>query len=253
MSLRGVTATLDPRTLTEWRNAICTKFGVAYASLSTAIQTELNRMIDETHDWVSKKYGHEPWARRVWTLSGTDFTAPSTTTGLFTLPVDCRHIMKIQESETGTGAVGRMTKMEYWMAAGEDLAAHPWSNQSQPYYFFKAMSDDNPPAQTWQRVPTPSSTFTTMTIIGRGLFDLLGTSGSSQYTEMPPDRTAEAWHYLAARWYSFREEYDKAAIEMQLAEKAIVDTMINDAPDGAEVQIRPAPPAEFFDEMGYGP
>lgn len=253
MALRGVTTALDPLTLAEWRATIGTWIGVEYASLSTAVQTELNRLIDEAHDWVSKEYGHEPWGRRVWTVGGSDFTAPSTSTGLFELPADCRQILAIQESENGTGAFAKFTRFESWMDAGRETTSHPWTDQSVPYYFFKAMSDDNPPVQTWQRAPVPSAAITAMTIIGRPYFTLLGTTGDTQYTELPAQIVPELRHHLRAQWAASRREYDVMQAEVALRDDAVRATQKNSAPDGAEVLIRPTPPSEFFDEMCDGP
>jgi hypothetical protein len=249
MALRAVTTALDSLTLTEWRNTLATWFGVAYADLDSDVQTELNRLIDEAHDWVSKIYGHERWSRRVWTVGGSDFTAPSTSTGLFDLPADCRQIISIQESEDGTGAEGKFTNYESWMQAGAGTTAHPWDNQSAPYYFFKAMSDANPPVETWQRVPTPATAATAMTILGRPYFTLLGTTGDTQYTELPPQVVPELRHHLRAQWFAFRMEYEKVGIEIQLRDDAVRATQVNSAPSGAEVGIATRPSAVFDDEM----
>ena len=249
MALRAVTAALDPLTLAEWRDRVCFWIGVTYTNLSDIAKTELNRLIDEVHDWVSKEYGHEPWARRVWTIGGSDFSSPSTSDGIFTLPADCRHIIRIQESENGTGVVGNITKMEAWMSVGAGATAHPWNLQDQSFYFFKAMSNDNPPVQTWQRVPTPTTALSAMTILGRGYFTLLTGTGDGSYTEIPAQLVPEMSHHAKALWASYRGDYQKTSAEMSLRNDAVRSTQINDAPDGAEVLIEPQPPQEFFDEM----
>lgn len=249
MALRAVTTPLDPRTQSEWQAHVCEWNGVAYASLKTAAATEVDRIIDEIHFRVLQRHGHEPWGRRVWTLTGSDFTAPSTTTGLFELPSDLYQIISIQESESGTGATARFTRMEDWMAAGAGLTTHPWSNQSEPYYFYKAMSDDNPPVQTWQRIPTPSAAITAMTILGRGYPTLLGTSGDTTYAEIPAAYVREMIHDARSMWAAFQQNYDVVAQETRLREDAVRMTQIADAPDGAEVKIVPNPPDEFFTEL----
>ncbi len=249
MALRDVTTALDALTLTEWRDTICSWLGQEYSGLSTTSQAELNRLINEAHDWVSKTYGHQSWAQRVWTIGGSDFSAPSTSTGQFDLPHDIRHVMAIQESEAGTGATGRITSMSNWMSAGADLVSHPWTSQSTPYYFFRAMSDANPPVEIWQRTPIPTSTIAAMTIVGRPYFTLLGSSGDTQYTEIPPQHVPELRHHLRAQFAAFEQDYAKVTIEMQLRDDAVRATQINDAPFGAEGALMPQPPEEFYREL----
>lgn len=249
MALRDTSSALAPETLARWRQTIGSWCGVDYDNMDTAAQTELNRLIDEAHDWVSSNHGHQTWAQRVWTVGGSDFTAPSTSTGLFTLPSDCRHIVSLQESEDGTGAAGQITTMVDWMAAGAGETSHPWDNQNTPRYFFKAMSDANPPVETWQRQPIPSSAITAMTIVGRPFFEPLGTSGSSQYPGIPPQYTPQLRHHLRAQWAAFTQEYEKVGIETQLRDDAVRSVQINDAPFGAEQPMSLEPPIEFEQEL----
>jgi hypothetical protein len=249
VALRAVTTELDQRTQSQWRDHVCEWNGISYSTLKTAAQTEVNRIINECMFRVLQRHGHEPWGRRVWTIGGSDFSSPSTSNGTFELPADLYHIIAMQESENGTGAIARITRMEEWMKAGDGTTSHPWNDQSDPFYFYKAMSDDNPPVQTWQRVPTPSSALTAMTIVGRGYPTLLGTTGDTQYSEIPAAYVAEIRHDARSMWAAFRQDYDVAAQEIQLREDALRMTQINDAPDGAEVLIRPDSPQEFYDEM----
>jgi hypothetical protein len=249
MALRAVTTPLDPLTQAEWRATLDSWIGITYANLKATLQTEVDRIIDEMLFRLLQRHGHEPWGRRVWTVGGTDFTAPSTSTGLFELPGDLYHIIRLQESENGTGVVGLITNMEGWMDAGAGRTAHPWDGQSEPRYFFKAMSDDNPPVQTWQRVPTPSSTISAMTIVGRGYPTLLGTTGDTISAEVPAAYVPEMRHDARSEWAALRKEYDTATRERELRNEALAMTQINDAPDGAEVLIRPDMPGEFYDEM----
>ncbi len=249
MTLRTVSTPFAPKLLTEWRTWLGTVTGVDYTNLDSAIQTEFQDLVDEAHEWVDKTYGHQAWTMREWSVGGSTISAPSTTDGTFLLPADCRHPIMFQESETGVGTTGIITTKAAWMQAGAGFTAHPWDNQSHPYYFLDGMDDSEPAQAQWRRVPTPSSSASAFTALGRGYMDIMGTSGNASYQGIPAAIKPELKHHLKMTWFASRGEYDKVTPEAALRDDAVRATQINDAPGGSETLIRPEAPQEFFDEM----
>ena len=216
--------------------------GVAYASLKTAAKTELDRYIDEAHDYISKRWAHEPWALREWTVSLASGTAT------FPLAVDVRHIELITESDgTNKRTTKIVTKADYHRAF-DGGTAHPWDQQDDPRYFFDGMDDSNPPKQQWKRAPKPTAALT-LTVVGRPYFGMIGTD---TYTELPPSTVTELRHHLRMLWAAFRKDDEDMRREQALREDAIRASQVNDNPTGAaEVAIRPDMPAEAYNEMTW--
>jgi len=249
VTLRTVSTPLDPILLTEWRTFIGIAVGVDYTNMVAGVQAEFQFLLDEAYEWVDKTYGHQEWAQREWRLGATTISAPSTANGTFLLPIDCRHPILFQESENGTGATSNIVTKRQWMAAGANQTAHPWTDQLYPYYFFDGMDDSEPSQAQWRRVPTPSATIAAFTALGRGYFDIMGTTGNALYQSVPAAVRPEIRHHLKATFYALRSEYDKVGPEMQMRDDAVKATMVNDAPGGSETVIYPGPPNEFTREM----
>ena len=249
MTLRTVATPLDQILLTEWRTSLGVWLGVDYTNMSTAVQAEFQMLVDEAHEWVDKTYGHQEWAQRAWSVGAGNISAPSTSDGTFLLPLDCRHPIMFQESESGTGTTGKIVTKRQWMQAGANNTTHPWDREATPYYFLDGMDNSNPPQVQWKRAPIPSSAITAFTALGRGYYDLMGTTGNAVYQSLPPSIRPELRHHLKMTLYAMRSEYDKVGPEMALRDDAVKATMVNDAPGGSETLIRPEPSQEWFDEL----
>lgn len=242
MTLRTISTPLDPLTLTEWRDTVAGWCGVAYANIDSAAQTELNRYIEEAHDYISKRFGHEPWTMQEWSVSLASGTAT------FTLDAAVRTVMTITESNgTTTRVVQPATKREYLEAWGSGAQTHPWNSQTDPHYLFDGVDNSDPPVQQWKRVPTPDTALT-ITVLGRPYFGLIA---SENYTHLPAGVTKELRHHIRAEWAAYKSDYDKAEREMRLAEHYISATQVNDIPEGGVEAARVVDtPDDFYREMG---
>lgn len=243
MALRTTSNPLAPLTHAQWRTTVCAWIGVAYSQQHGDAQAELDRIVNETHDYISKRLGHDPYAKRRWTPS-----APSLSDGTFTLASDVRIVRTITESDGSTTRDGAVvTEEDYRAAWGAGHATHPWQSGTVPYYFFEGMTADNPPVQQWKRVPTPTAALT-VTVTGYPYF---GKGENDTYTELPATLTAESRHHARSRFAAFQRDYATAREEAALRDDCIAASAAKDAPHGlAEVPRMTSPPATFWSELG---
>ncbi len=61
MTLRTITSPYNPLTQALMRGYIGTALGQLYASMDSVLQTEVDRIIDASAEYVTKRFGHEPW------------------------------------------------------------------------------------------------------------------------------------------------------------------------------------------------
>lgn len=242
MTLRTTSNPLVPLTHAEWRTTISSWCGVSYANQSSTVQTELDRLVNEGHDYISKRLGHDPHAKRRWTPS-----APSTTDGTFTLPSDVRIVKFITESDGTTTRDGTLVLEDDYLAAwGDGKTTHPWQEGTRPYYFFEGMSSANPPVQQWKRVPTPTTSLT-VTVMGYPLF---GLGENDTYNELPATLVAETRHHIRAEFAAYQRDYETAAKEMALRDACLaVSEKKEMQPGAAEVARYSYPPDSFFREL----
>lgn len=235
----------DPLTLTEWRNTIATWVGVPYSSQNSSITTELDRMIDEAHDYISKRKGHDPWTQREATFT----LAASTATA--SLGYDVRTLIDIAESYSGNTQLATITtKRDYLLAWGKTpRASHPWDDQNKPYYYFDGMTSDNPPKQQWKRVPTPDATVS-VTYVYHPYFELLA---SGSYAELPAHAVAEIRAYIKYRWQMEYGDQQKAMGYKSMLEDELRASSVADDQYGASLHaIGIELPAQFQNEMNLG-
>ncbi len=224
MTLRAAATAIAPLTLTNWRDAICGWLGVAYADLGTVAVAEIDRYIDEAHEFISKELGHEPWTKREASISLASGTAT------FLAAADVRQMIVIVETYAGdTRRVKPTTKEDYLAAWGEGSVAHPWATQKTPLYFLDGMSDANPPVQQWKRVPTPDASVTG-TILYRPYFDTLATGS---YSELPASCRSMIREKIRQSWALFTSDYEKASAHRSFLRDEIATHLKSDDTDGA--------------------
>ena len=224
MALKTTSLPLDNLTLTEWRDTIATWVGVSYANLPTTLQNELNRLINEAHDYVSKRFGHEPWTTRETTVAVTSSSAT------YPMPADFRHwIVGQEEGSTDTIRVLTASKADYMNAWGGGTSTHPWAeggSANRPTWFFDGMTGDEPPVQQWKRAQTPT-TSVTLRIHYRPYFSLLST-GADSYTVLPAGYVPEIRAHLMHKWAIYTKDFTQAGVLRQVREDEIAASQIND-------------------------
>lgn len=235
MVLKTTTTPLARLTQTQWRDEFVTWLGLnSYTNdLSAAQKTDLNRYIDASHEYVDKRFGHEPWAMREQTLSLVDGTAT------YALRADTRTIMLITEVNTSsiTRRVHVTSKKEWagkWKGGSE---THPWNVQTVPHWFLDGMDSSQPPVQQWKRQPSPDSTVAgtnNVTVYYRPYYNLLG-SGEDSFTDLPANAVEAIRMHLLYKWAVRNKEWAdaaqyKAAREDEIGAEAIADNK----PDASE-------------------
>lgn len=245
MTLRTASAPYDQHTLDEWKATIGSWIGVTYANLSSASQTELVRLINDVHEFISQKFGHDPHAKREWTP-----TAPDTTNGLMTLAVDVRQVEAITETDAAGDrrVVTISTKLDYYAAlnntSGDD---EPWTNQETPVYFFDGWDNSDPPAQQWRRVPTPDETVVTK-VLGTCYYGVLETDA---YTQLPPSFVPAIRDFIRSEWSAFTKNKEDADFYEARAERKVADLSKNDVNEGnVGVSRVVGLPDDFHTELG---
>lgn len=246
MTLRTASAPYDPLTLDEWKATLGSWVGVAYASLSSTSQTEMVRIINDVHEFISQKFGHDPHAKREWTL-----TAPSTTDGTTTLAVDVRNLEAITETDAAGDRrpVSVTTKLDYYAAMNATSDSdEPWTYQESPHYFFDGWDNSDPPAQQWRRVPTPGETLT-VKAVGTCYFGVLETD---VYTQLPPSFVPAIRDFCRSEWAAFTKDKESADYYEARAERKVADLSKNDVNEGnVGVSRVVEPPSEFYDEISW--
>lgn len=236
MALKTTSAPLARLTLTQWRDEFVTWLGFnSYTNdLTTAQKTILDRFIDGSHEYVDKRFGHEPWATREQNLSLVDGTAT------YTLNADMRTVILMTETNTSsiTRRVHVTSKAEWfgrWKGGSE---THPWNVQTVPHWFFDGMDSSVPPVQQWKRQPSPDSTVAgtnNVTVFYRPFYNLLATSGQDSYTDLPANAIDAIHMRLLHKWSLWQKDWPaaaqyKAAMDEEIAANAIADNR----PDASE-------------------
>jgi len=244
MTLRTITSPYDLQTLAEIRGTVAVQIGRAYDDWDTTFQTEVNRIIDGSFEYLIKRFGHEPWFQIEDSLSLASGTA------ILTLSASVRHVILITETYESTTRVADMTTKRDWMMQwGHGFDTHPWSTQEDPHWFYDGMTGDNPPQQQWKRVPTPNQTVTG-TALCRPYLTLLGTTGDTQYTHVPANAATAATDYILYRVSKLKQNWEA----MQVHKAAMEDEMnaldVADNPDeGHEGPVTIDLPTVFKKEM----
>ena len=244
--LRTTATPLDRLTLQEWRDRIATFIGVTYAATSPAHQTEIGRLIDEAHEFISKALGHRPFLRRTTTLS---LVADQE---LYAMPADFRTVRHVLE---GTGTDLRRAILsdeeEYWdhfPNQGSGETGHDWDDQQAPHWIYRGLDDSNPPVHVFQRVPTPTSVEAgtdNVTVVYRPLMELLTTS---TFNELPASLQSAVSSHVLYKWQMFNKNYEQAAAWKQDREEEIARANINDTRE-SEKPIEMEIPRNVMDEL----
>lgn len=228
MTLRTITSPYDQHTLAELQAHIGTYIGTAWASLASATQTAYQRIIDSGAEYLTKRFGHEPWMMHELSLSLASGTA------VLSLGAACRHVVRIIEVYDGKTRNARpTTKAEYLEAWGtEGVTEHPWNTQTQARWFLDGMTDDNPPQQQWKRVPTPDKAITGTAMV-RPYLTLLTGSGDASYTHIPANAATALTDYILQRVELYRQNFQSAQAHKGALEDEIATLNISDNIDGA--------------------
>jgi len=243
-ALRTTTSPLDRLTETELRNTVATWSGISYDNLATATQTELNRILEEAHEYISKRMAHYPWAVREKeeTLSASSQT--------ISMPADFRSMRQITETQGGkTKLVQITTKADFVASWGtQGRSTHPWAESAaEPRWFFDGMTSDDPPVAQWKRAKSDSSAIT-VTFYYTPYFGLIS---SDTFVELPASAYPEIRHEMRAEYAALRREYDVAREERGLREEKIQASNIADNRHGAaDLDIVPEPSVDWSLEMG---
>lgn len=246
MTLRTVTSPYDLQTLGEIRDQLGTYLGTAWANIPTAAQTVYGRIIDASADYLSKRFGHEPWCTAEESLSLAADVA------ILSLSAKTRHVITIIETyDSKTRVVTPTTKREWRLAWGRGGASsHPWDDQTVPHWFFDGMTDDNPPRQQWKRAPTPDKAITGTADV-RPYFTLVGTTGDTQYTHLPATAATALMDYVFEKVEKFGRNWDAMAAHKASFEDELAATEMSDNPEGGiEAGRLVEPPESFNMEMG---
>lgn len=246
MTLRTIGSPFDPETLSELQAKIGTYKGVLWARMSSAQQAAYQRIIDASAEYLTKRFGHEPWMQHEEALS------LSSGTSTFSLSAAARHVITIVETYAGrTRLAGVTTKQEWLKAWGSGAATHPWSAQETPYYFFDGMTADNPPRQQWKRVPTPDAAVTG-TILVRPYLTLREAGGDSdkENTHIPANAAQAQADYILYRVDKHDKNFESSAFHKQAMEDEISAIQVADNPEGGiEAPRQVDVPAYVYREM----
>lgn len=246
---KTTTTPLDPLTLTEWRNTIASWIGESYANLDSDAQTELNRYIDEAHDYISKRFGHEPWTRRVRTIavSGDAVGTDNDGNNIYKMWADFRHLIVINEDDGTTTYRAYSADDTDYADRFDGSATHEWSKDTRrAHWAFYSMSDDQPPQQLWIRVGGPSSV--TAIVRYRPYLSLLGT-GSDSYTVIPAAHVPEIRAHIRTEWAAFTNDTEKYQLQRTVREDHITASAINDTVT-TEDPMRQGCDSEFENLLG---
>ena len=229
MTPRTITSPYDPQTQAEMRAWIGTALGQTYANMDTALQTEVDRIIDASGEYITKTMRHEPWA-----LHEIASQTLASGTATVTLAAAVRHVVVINETyDSITRNVRPSSKMEYMQAWGDGSTTHPWAtSQSSPRWFFDGMDDSNPPLQQWKRVPTPDKAIT-YTVLARPYMTLMGTTGDTQYTHLPANAAQALKDYCMEKVAILQRDWEGATFFKRSLEDEIAVNNIGDNPEGA--------------------
>lgn len=228
MALKTTSTPLDPLTLTEWRDTIASWLGVAYASLSSSAQAELNRIVNEAHEKISQRAAHYPWGQRRTTIAvtGDNVGQDDDDNYQYLMPADFRRLLVISESSSGTRYRAKQAEYLDYLNAADGVATHPWAaDASNATWFFQGMSDAQPPRQTWVRVGGPATA--TAVVVYVPYLALLST-GADSYTVLPAAEVAAIREEARYKWALFSKDYEAAAVHRQAREDEIASLEIGD-------------------------
>jgi len=243
VAIRTITSPYDPQTLTELQTFIATYVKTAWASLDSNLQTIYQRFIDDGFEYLTKRFGHEPWMQHRESFSLASGTAE------FSPSVACRLVMRLTETyDSNTRLVRIATWKDYDEAWGAGAASHPWNSQTAPVYVYAGMSTDNPPKQRWLRFPTPDAAVTG-SVLCRPYLTLIGSSGDQTYTHMPPNAAVALTDYVKMRVNHFNKNYEAAAMDKQILEDEIHVNYEDNQLGAAELPFEVGTPSWVDGEM----
>jgi len=244
MANRTITTPFDPETQAELRLNIALHRGYsAFSDFDSNIQTVYDRIIDSSAEYLSQRFGHEPWMLLQVSIS---LAADANN---YTFPATCRQVVEIIDTYDGKTTKARMASLRMWMEqwAGQD--SHPWDNQREPYWFFESMSDDNPPQQVWRRVPTPDQAVTGTALV-RPYLTLRGTTGDNLYTHIPANAAMAQMDYIKSQVDLHSKDFEGFQAHKASMEDHIAALNVADNPDrGHEGPIHVQLPGQFVSEM----
>jgi hypothetical protein len=224
-TLKTTTLPLDQLLLSEYRTTFADVWlGVAYANMDTNEQTELNRMINEAHEYISQRAAHHPWGIR----EQTSQTVSAGTDTVYEMPADFRHVISIKETGTNATWSGRVTfsDKDEWYKAEQDT--HPWVSRTVPIWFFDGMTAAAPPVQQWRRIGK-DNTGAEIHILYRPYFSLLTTTADNdRYTQLPAAEVKAIKHEFMHQWKLFEGEFEAAGHYRSAREDAIAALETND-------------------------
>ena len=222
-TLKTAQTPLAAQTLAQWRTEAGLWIGETYSSLSTDLKTTFDRLLNEAHDYISKRAAHQPWG-----VEETTLTLTAGVDTLYAMPASFRHLILIVEEEAG-GAKTRVeqtTKIDY-MNAETGSTAHQWATNTVPKWFFDGYTTAEPPVQQWRRIGT-DKTGATARVQFRPYFGVLAASGQDAYTVLPAAEVPAIRAQFQYSWALFRKNFDEAGVYRQVRDDEIAANEIND-------------------------
>jgi len=245
MTLKVITTPYARPTLTQWRNRICGRIGVAYASLSSTAQAEVNDVRDGAIEYISQRAAHYPWG----TSEDATQTIAAGTDTTYTLLADVRHIIAIIEEATGSKQrCATSTKEDYLDAWGAGAANHDWITKKPAVWFFDGFTDDKPPQQQWRRIGA-DNTGATLRYVYRPFFGLVTSTGEDQYVHLPAAETAAVLEQALYKWALYTGDAEKQGMYQRAREDDIAALEINDRVT-SEDPFQQGVGGSFADQLG---
>ena len=242
-TLKTTSTPYDNQNRAEWRARVTTWLGIdAFSSLATLQQTEVDRLVDAAHEYVSKRLGHRPWMRRVATIT------LNAAESKFPMPADFRHLLELTE---GTGSSEKRVKVrtqKEWLdrlPAAPTTHAHPWDQQNDPRWVYRGMDSSDPPVVVYERFPTPSAS-STATAYYRPYHELMD---AANFSELPPSSTEGIVAHLRSSHAAFAGQFETANFWRTVREDELAAGNINDNKEN-EDPINQELPLDFMWEMG---
>ncbi len=244
MTLRTITSPYDNETLTEIRNRVATKIGIAYANWDPNFATAVNRYIDASAEYLAERFPDAWWLMQEESLSLASGTAT------LSLSSAARSVIIIIETYDGsTRTVKPATKRGFYEAWGAGATTHPWNSQTEPHWLIDGVTSDNPPKIQLKRVPTPDAAVTG-TALCRPYMTLRDTTGDASYTHIPANAAEALFEYVMSKVHAYRSEYDKAQFHKGALEDEIRTLQIGNDPEGGMEAARIVDaPDDFYSEM----
>ena len=242
-TLQTTTTPFDRQSRAEWRTRVTGWLGVS--SVSAAHQTEIDRIIDSSHEFISQRLGHSPVPRRVTTLS---LVADQSR---YAMPADFRHLMDILEGTGGNLKKTEINTQEQWLdgfpsSAAGTTASHQWTDQNSPHWVYRGMDDSDPPVKVYQRVPTPTEAGTNNVTVHYRSYQELMTA--TNFGEIDPAAQEAMVEHIRAKHALYRKQVPLAQAHFAAREDELRALAVNDNKED-EKPIVIQPPNNLINEM----